>query len=247
MRRWLLAVLLIALPLAAQETKKEESKSPQIVQKLIMLKYADPENIVNVLRVFGAPMTPNRETHTIGIATNPQTLQAIEDAIARLDTPAAAPKNIDLTMQLVLGSDLDAQAGALPKDLESVVTQLRNAFPFKSYHLLDVLTIRTRTGQRAGTDSSGGSIGPGTGGRLVTSSFNVNSSSIAPDGTTIRLDGLRCSSKIPHDLGNGQFQYQDLSMNTDVDIKEGQKVVVGRQGINKEQALFLVLSAKVVQ
>jgi hypothetical protein len=35
-------------------------------------------------------------------------------------------------------------------------------------------------------------------------------------------------------------------LNTDVDIKAGQKVVIGRHGINREQALFLVLSAQVV-
>src|SRR5947209_2426039 len=87
------------------------------------------------------------------------------------DTPA---KNVELTMQLVLGNDADG-SGGLPKDLEPVVTQLRNAFAFKNYRLLDVLVLRTRTGQRAGTESSGGAITAGSGiSKSVTSSFQIN-------------------------------------------------------------------------
>jgi len=37
-----------------------------------------------------------------------------------------------------------------------------------------------------------------------------------------------------------------LGIQTDLDIKEGQKVVVGRLGISHDQALFLVMMAKVL-
>ncbi len=175
-------------------------------------------------------------------------MQAIEEAIARLDTPAYAIKNIDLTMQLVVGSDAEAAPGAaIPKDLENVVTQLRNTFPFKTYRLLDVLTLRTRERQRASTDSSGGAMQFGSVTKPVNSSFAFNSSSIGQDGATVRLDGLRAQARIPEETSPGQFSFRELNLNTDVDIKEGQKVVIGRLGINREQALFLVLSAKVVQ
>ena len=42
------------------------------------------------------------------------------------------------------------------------------------------------------------------------------------------------------------FQYIDLQMQTDLDIKEGQKVVVGRLGLSHDQALFLVMMGKVL-
>jgi hypothetical protein len=38
----------------------------------------------------------------------------------------------------------------------------------------------------------------------------------------------------------------NLGLTTDVDIKEGQKVVIGRMGIGKDQALFLVMTVKIV-
>jgi hypothetical protein len=54
MKRLLFALLLIALPLAAQEAKKEDEKSvvqpaPPRVQKLFLLKYADPIQVANLL------------------------------------------------------------------------------------------------------------------------------------------------------------------------------------------------------
>jgi hypothetical protein len=47
--------------------------------------------------------------------------------------------------------------------------------------------------------------------------------------------------------GNYQFTYIDVGLNTDIDIKEGQKAVVGRAGLERDKALFLVLTAQVVQ
>jgi hypothetical protein len=130
----------------------------------------------------------------------------------------------------------------VPKDLESVVTQLRNTFPFKNYKLLDVITLRTRTGQGADTSgSAGGNTGPAT-----LTNFRINSANVAADGSTIRIDGMRVGVRMPVQNPTG-FNYQDLGLNANVDIKEGQKVVVGRIGMSKDQALFLVLSAVIVK
>jgi len=247
MKRLLMGVILLTAPLMAQDDKPATPPPPR-VQKLFILKYADPQSLFEILRIFDSSMIPNVQMHALAVTATPQGMQSIEQAIAQLDTPAYATKNIDLTMQLVVGSDADGSSGApLPKDLEPVVTQLRSAFPFKNYRLLDVLTIRARERQRASTDSSGGAMQFGNVSKPVSSSFGINSSSIGPDGTTVRLDGLRAQSRIPIETAPGQFNGQDLNLSTDVDIKDGQKVVIGRHGINREQALFLVLSARVVQ
>lgn len=247
MKRQLLALILLALPLAAQDAASK-LEPPPVIQKLIPLKYADPQTLYSLLRIFDASIIPNTELHALAVKAPSQTMQAVEEAIARLDTPAAAAKNIELTIYLVVGSDGEGiPAGALPKDLESVVTQLRNTFPFKTYRVLDVMTLRSRSGQRAGTESSGGFMQFGNVSKPVVTNFAINSSSIGADGATIRLDQVRSNSKIPIEVGQGQYSTQELNLNTDLDIKEGQKVVVGRMGINREQALFLVLTARVVQ
>jgi hypothetical protein len=247
MKRAILALLLTLAPLTAQSDVKPEPPKQQRIQKLFILKYAEPRSVQQLLNVFDAQCIGNSELHAMAVTATPETMKAVEEAINKLDVPSASAKNIDLTMQLVIGSDTEGAGTTLPKDLEPVVAQLRNAFPFKNYRLLDVLTLRSRVGLRAGTDSSGGAMVFNGITKPVSSSFNINSSSLGGDGSTVRLDGLRASSKIPVEQGQGQFSFQDLSLNTDVDIKEGQKVVIGRHGINREQALFLVLTTHIVQ
>jgi hypothetical protein len=250
MKRQLMAFLLLALPLAAQVEPLVNSPkpAPPVVQKLIPLKYADPNTVANLLRIFEANIISNTEMHALAVRATPQSMQAIEEAVARLDTPAAAPKDIDLTIHLLVGTDSEGNIGGpTPRDMESVVTQLKNSFPFKNYRQLDLMTLRTRTGQRAGTESSGGFMQFGTVIKPVVTSFSLNSSSVGADGTTIRLDQIRSNTRIPVEMQPGNFSFQELTLNTDLDIKEGQKVVMGRMGINREQALFLVLTARLVQ
>ena len=130
----------------------------------------------------------------------------------------------------------------MPKDLEPVVAQLKGSFGFKSYRLLDVLNLRARTGQREGeVDSQGGQLQIGGTLRPVHSQFRIRSVSIAADGR-VRIDGLQLSSS-----QTSEIPKVNLGLNTDIDIKEGQKLVVGRMGIAPTQALFMVLTAHVEQ
>jgi hypothetical protein len=243
-----LSLLISALPLAAQEEKKPDPqlRPPEMVQKLIMLHYVDPNQITDLLHVFNANLYPNSSMHAIAVRATPETMAAVEDAIKRLDVAAAEPKNIEFTVYLLVGSQGDNPTviPALPKDLDSVVSQLKNAFAFKNYGLLDVLALRTRTGQEASTTSSAALQFP-AGPQPVTTQFRIRSATIGTDGATIRIDQLHSDSKIPVPSGSG-FNYQDLGTSANIDIKEGQKVVVGRLGINRDQALFLVLMAKIV-
>ncbi len=246
MKRFLLALLLMALPLAAQEEKKAEAKLTS-TQKLFVLKYADPQNVQRLLQVFHANIVPDRDMHVLSVDATPETMAAIEDAIKRLDVPSAAPTNIDLTVYLVVGHEGENPAsGSVPKDLDSVVTQLKNAFSFKSYSLLDVLALRTRTGEQAATTSSGGVVTNGNSSAPVVTSFRINNAAVGSDGASIHISKLNAGIRMP--IVNGtQINYTELGMNTDIDIKEGQRVVIGRLGISKDQALFLVMTAKILQ
>ena len=96
MKNLLLVVVLMALPLAAQDQKKEEPKEPQ-VQRLFVLKYADPNQISNLIRVFTSNVTPNAAMHALAVSASPEAMAAIEDAIKRLDVPAAAPQDVEFT------------------------------------------------------------------------------------------------------------------------------------------------------
>jgi hypothetical protein len=248
-RMWIALALAAVVSLAAQDTKKGETapKKPQ-VQRLFILKYADPSQLMNLLQVFDASVHQNAEMHALAIEASPEAMRAIEDAIQKLDVPSALPKNIEMTVFLLVATDSATPAGSpIPKELDDVASQLKNTFPFKSYGLLDVLTFRTRTGQSVSTTSSGGSFQIGSRPVSVISSLRIGSISVESDGSTVRIDKMNSSYRVPVPTGGGdQFNYQDLGIQTDLDIKEGQKVVVGRLGISHDQALFLVMMAKVL-
>ncbi len=252
MKRLLFALLLMALPLAAQEAKKEDQKSnaqpaePR-VQKLFLLKYADPVQVANLLRVFNATVSPNSDMHALAVDATKPSMAAIEEAIQRLDVPSAAAKNIEMTAYLLIGGEsAGTEAGAMPKELDSVVAQLKSTFAFKSYRLLDTLALRTRVGQSASTNSTGRGTPIGQNTPAVTTEFQIRSAGIGSDETTIRIDRLNLNSRIPVQTGSGgQFGVNNVGLQADVDIKQGHKVVIGRVSVG-ESALFLVLTAQVV-
>ncbi len=249
MKRILLTLTLLTMPLVAQDQKAEAPvKAVPNQQKVFILKYADPENMRMLLNVFDARITPNAEMHALAVSAPPATMQAFEDALARLDVPSAAPKNLDFTIDLVVGTDAeDPVSAAVPKELDSVIAQLKGAFPFRNYRLLDVLTVRTRAGRRASTQSAGGVVRVGTATERASSSFEIYSASLGVDGTTVHIDRFASQTTYPYEASPGKTSVEQLKLNADLDVREGQKVVVGRMGMNSQQALFLVLTVKVVQ
>ena len=134
-------------------------------------------------------------------------------------------------------------ANPIPAELQPVVTQLKTTFPFKTYALLDVLSLRTRSGSGAETS---GQLNGST--RLST--FKVGSASVDGDGSNIRLERLHAGVRSLVSLGDpSKKQYVDTGISTDVmDVKEGQKLVIGRSSLEGPQkALFLVLVANIIK
>ena len=241
MKRIAAVLMLATLSWAAQDNKNTQTKPPSpIMEKLFVLKYADPGPVMNLVRALGGSGNENAQMRAIAVTADKGAMAVIEDAIKQLDTPAAAPKNIDLTAYLIVGTDTESGVGIpVPKELESVVAQLKGAFPFKNYRQVDLIDLRTRTGERAETTSEGGTVN-GMPNGTVTTHFNIRAAGLAQDGSTVRLDSMEAS------IYWSQLN-QSLKLAASVDVKEGQKVVVGRIGVLHDQALFLVLTAHVVQ
>lgn len=237
MKRLLLALVLAAAPALAQ-TGQDPS---EIIHKMVTLKYADPFSIQSLLANFGVETRVDRGMKVIVLTGKRSNVTTAEEAIKQLDVPSAGQKDIELTVYYLVGSDQSNVTGSpVPADLQSTLATLKSTFPYKSYVMLDILSLRTRAGVGAETS------GQLTGGRLT--SFRVRSASLDGDGTMVRLDQLHAGLRIP--VGSGEkLNYLDTGISTDVvDVKEGQKLVVGRSSLNgPDTALFLVLIAKVVQ
>jgi hypothetical protein len=244
MKRVVMLLALLAAPVVAQ----------QEINKLITLKYVDPSAVAPMFARWGVSIIPNNQMRTLAINGNPDKVAAVELAIKQFDV---APKTIELTVYFVVGGDQPtmAGAGAVPQDLRDVITQLKGAFAFKEYKMLDALTLRTRAGSSADTSGILNSANP-----PKMSQFSIRNASVSEDGTTIRIDRMHAGLRIPYTrrdtaaetkggipLVKG-VEYINSGIDQDVDVKEGQKVVVGRSSLEgPQQALFLILTAHVIQ
>lgn len=233
MKRIVLAAVLLAAPLVAQSK----------ITKLVTLRNTEPRAIESMVQMFGVQINSNNQMKTMAITGIPENLAAAEAAIKQLDV---APKNIDLTVYFVVGGDqASMMGGAVPQDLRDVITQLKSTFTFKEYKMLDVLTLRTRVGSNAETSGILSTANPP---RM--SQFSIQNTTVSEDGTTIRIDRMHAGLRIPISVASPQknTEYINSGINQDVDVKEGQKVVVGRSSLEgPQQALFLILTARVIQ
>jgi len=235
MKRILLALVLMAAPVLAQSVDPHEE-----IQKVVVLKYADPVAIRNLLSNFGVDTRVDQQLKVITVSGKRSNVSTAEEAIKQLDVTGAAQKDVDLTVYFVLGSD-SQMGSAIPAELQSTVATLKSTFPFKNYGMLDILSLRTRAGVQASTS------GQLSQGRLT--SFSVNSAALQGDGTMVQLNNLHAGLRIPVIDKEGKTTYLDTGLHTEVvDVKEGQKLVVGRSSLNgPDTAVFLVLIAKVAQ
>ena len=208
-------------------------------QKLIQLKYVDANKVNGLLRSYatGVSIQSDDTLHTLALRGNPETVAAVEEAVKKLDVP---PIDFELTVYLVSSSP---QIGdQLPEALAPTAKQLHGVFAYKGYQLLESFMLRGRDGQGA---SSEGTI------KNSTYTFRY-SRAMVMDGAPkmVNLQNLNLQIRMPSGARNdkGQAEYKTTGLSSDIDIREGQKVVVGKSDVNNgESPLILVVTVKVVE
>jgi hypothetical protein len=180
---------------------------------------------------------------------------AIFAAAVWAQQPVASPQpaganNIELTVYLLSGG---AQSGSdeVPADLESTVKQLHSLFTYKSYKLAESFLLRGR--KNSGSSAQG--VLPGSG-LHYDLRYQANWDAGTPS-SLIHINALRLSLTrtgpmiAATKLGKeSTFERQTdtvASISTDLDIREGQKTVVGKSSVNSTgDALILVIVPKLV-
>lgn len=239
MKRLLWILVGTAVLACAQEkgapAAKPVSKGPQR-NIVVDVKYGDVNRIAQVLGGLGAGVRADPVLHVIAVGGDIAAVNAVEEAIKKMDVPPAPVRNVELTIYLLYGAAQESASASVPQDLDATVKQLRGIFPYKSYRLMDTIVLRARDGERA---ENSGSL---PGGSRASYRFSYQRGTIT--GQTprmLRIDQLFLQLSFPAE--NGQTQIQ-----TNVDAREGQKTVVGKANIaNTEDAVFLVITPKVIE
>jgi hypothetical protein len=174
---------------------------------------------------------------------------ALTAALARgQDKPSSSQAtNIELTVYLLSGVAQGETADDVPQDLAATVKQLRSIFNYKSYKLTESFMLRGRLGGGASGASAKGVLPGGAG---LNYEFRYREARLSADTPAVfRITGLRILLKrAPRRLGGETIVDTVASIDTDLDIREGQKTVVGKSSVSSAgDALILVIVPKLVE
>jgi hypothetical protein len=220
------------------------------VTHVVTIKNGDVQAINRTLHgiLGGTNISIATESDHLVLSGPKEELATFEEVIKQLDLPPAPEQNVQTTVYMIAASQAPSSA-VIPAELEPVVTQLKGLFPYKGYRVLDDFILRSRSGQ--GAEASG--FVPTASSAAAKPIYQARFSRVTVDNTdkghVMRFNGLRLGMRVPTADGAGKANYVDVGINTDVDVPEGKKVVVGKTGAmdGPDSALIMVISAKVVE
>jgi hypothetical protein len=221
-----------------------QDPAPKLERKLIQLKYVEAGRVSRLLRNRNETvlvLESDDQLHAIAVTGTPEMVASVEEGVKKLDVP---PIDFELTVYLI---STTPQAGdQLPDALASTAKQLHGVFAFKGYQMLDSFVLRGRDGQRG---TANGTISKD--GKTSTYSFQYDGAAVSGEAPKI-VNLHKLALLVRFHTGtfdkNGYPITHDTGLNTDVDARDGQKVVVGKSDVNNgESPLILVVTAKVVE
>jgi hypothetical protein len=217
--------------------------------KIFDIKYGDPRRLHDLLSIYQVPIKADPTLRTISVTAQPETMKLIEETIKRYDVPAAI-QNLEFTIYMLIASPDPAKRGDLPPALEPVIKQIAGTFNYKGFRIGETMLLRSRDG--SGAEAS--AMGPNTGAdnQRVFYQFRFAGAAVLADekGKVIRLNNLRAGMRVPYRTGSGAqatYQFAEIGLSTDIDIREGQKAVVGKSNLDGNEAMIVVVIPRVVE
>jgi hypothetical protein len=249
----LLAVLTLAAPpLLAQEATGDtatETPSPTVTtgdqpveQEIVEIRHADPSEIRRVLLVFPLHVPSHESLGLITLRGARADLDAAVAVARRLDVPRAQSPSDEVVAHVLRGSRAGGAGGEggargeVTPGLTDVAEQLRNVFGFRRVELLDTLVVRAAdraAGQVKGFLSRDGSP---VGYRFGFNRLDLLAQQAAEGDRQVRLNGLVFET----DSAGG-----DVRLVTDLEVREGQKAVVGKAASGREQSESLIVVVEI--
>lgn len=233
------------------------AKAPEVTGgvRLVRLKYVNAGRVRELFAESGISVRSESTLEAVVLHGDEARMDAVEKMIREIDVPAAAANsqtvpNIDVVVYVVSAGDRTASDSTLPKALEPAIAQLRAAFPFTSYRLLEAIQTRVRAGDSA--KSTGGlgrieQVSKTTGkGPSYLMNFMTKPMVGANDLIGFRPLNFEAEATVKVPAGEGSPGLAAISsrIESSFDLKPGQLVVVGKSGFG-DDSLFLIVSAKV--
>ena len=228
---------------------------PDGVTDVIPVQNVDVRSLAQALAIFNARILPNPDLRILAVKASPETVQAIRETVQRLDQPAQAFRNIEITAYLLQASPASGGGGELPAAIQKLVGPLQASLGYQSVRLLESLVLRCRDDREwcsvTGVLPSEAAEGPETAYNLRCRCLTRGTG--AGQARTIQLENLDLGVRIPVPAGPGpekgprpNYTFRDAGFETSLDLKDGQTAVVGKATMSgSRDALILVVSARI--
>lgn len=249
----ILLVTLLSTALLAQEAPKDDYNSVrEFRNKVFTIQHRDPRTIADAVKLLGsgfkgAALSVNKDLNTITVRDYPENIAAIEDAIKRLDQPAARTPDVELKISVLIGSKTALAGAAVPDDLAPVVKQLESALRYAHYGLLTTVVQR---GTAGGVIEGSGVADATLLGMTASASrpilYTYRLRGVTFDASTVSTDKFNFSMRVPIAINDKDIQYQSVGFETPVSVREGEKVVIGTTTM-RDKALIVVVTANVMR
>jgi type II secretory pathway component GspD/PulD (secretin) len=256
------ALILFALALFPATVFSQSATSPgpsQRVTKVVRIYNEIPQKIADVLAPGSSVMvTADNTLGVVVLKGKPEDVATAEQTIKELDVPPAAfstANDIELIVYLIGGSNNStATSDTTLAAVQPVIKQLSVIFPYTNYELLSTMLLRSQQGKA--TESLGilnYKLSPEASKHPAAYGIAYHSASVSSDKAkpVIHLEGFRFNAQMGVASGSiqnaTQYQMVDIGTKSDLDLREGQKVVIGKTDVATDgSAIFIVLTAKLV-
>ena len=176
------------------------------------------------------------------IKGTPEAIAEAEQILKRFDVPAAetGTHQISLTLYLLETTSQPDPERALPAELTSVVGQMRSVFGGKQFQVVDTLLMRGRENSEFNISGILPTAGETTDPKTIYDIF-CRSVSYSQVQKTVAVTNFRFLIRFP--VGT---TYAESSIRTDLTLREGQKLVLGKLSKDRtERPLFVAVTATV--
>ncbi|MGB8508504.1 MAG: secretin N-terminal domain-containing protein [Pyrinomonadaceae bacterium] len=265
----MLATLLLCVTGAgAQEPQQNKSSAGDnfVTEKgfrsrVFEIKYRDPSNLMRVLTPLGsgfkgAVVSFNQELKTITMRDFPENIATVEEALKRLDVPDVPRPGIEFHVHILVATNNTLSPFTpYPAELENVIKQLQSTLSYKHYGLMTSQIMRAKEQGFNRVSNKGVAelklpVGNPAGTNPIFYDFSLQNisldSSPSSGGQKIAIGEFAFSMKIPLMINQGSLQYENIGFNTPVNLREGEKVVVGTTSM-EDKGIIVVLTASVTK
>jgi Bacterial type II/III secretion system short domain len=230
---------------------------------MIRVQHANPKQVRDLLTGSGAKAYWDDQLRVVVVSGTPSEVASLEQTVKELDAEISKTPmlNAEITTYVLGASQEDAGSDQIPPALRKTADEIKAAFPYHSYRLLETVVARSRVGEPTFVS---GTLKPFKDNpdlnepATYSLRFRLASITNGMGRDQFRIEELQFEAGFPLRTGpppspdkgtyaTAQWQRSPARIQTGFDISSNQQIVIGKAGVAGNSAVFLIVEAKAVK